>query len=204
MKAAEEESFILQIEKILRSAATKDKTKQGEHTPLETKLGKAEPQLTTEAGAATPRVSPPTLLAKVATKSSPLAKSLSAAATSSGDESGTRSEGTVTRHPGPVVNEVTGEVLPLVPAEPTAILLTSSSRGDLEREGERGERTGKGPIVTEVTHQPLTRDVATGMSPAASSGIVLGSQSTSVEEVGGDKPPLSTQNSNEVSLCSQQ
>ena len=94
------------------------------------------------------------------------------------------------------VNEVTGEVLPLLPADPAIDQIPV--RGEVEREKDRSEKTF---IVGEVTPQPLTRDVATGMSPATNSGMILGSQ-ISAEEGGGKKaepsPSLSTQTSNEV------
>ena len=192
LKESEEETFIAQAEKILRSAATSDKTKTvplGDQT-METKPGKTEPQVTTESGIS--RASPPTV-AKTTKNSSAVKQSMST--TASADD---RSDLTVTagtsstgRQSTPVVNEVTGEVLP---AEPTA----AAAQG---REPERERERDRSPITTtELIQRPLTRDVATGMSPAASSGLVLGSQSGREEGSGGKPLPLSlsTQNSNEV------
>lgn len=182
----EEDDFVQQAEKILRSAASKDKTKLGSVESLqETKPGKTEPQLSTEAT----KTSPPTT-AK-GNKGSPQIKP-----TASVDESTSRSDLAVTAIRQAKVNEVTGEVLPLIPADPTIDQMSVRVEGEKERE--RPEKTF---VVGEVIPRPLTRDVATGMSPATNSGIVLGSQ-ISGEEGAAKKaepsPSLSSQTSNEV------
>lgn len=182
----EEDDFVQQAEKILRSAASKDKTKLGSVELLqEAKPGKTEPQVSTEAT----KMSPP--IAVKGNKASPQIKQAI-----SSDDSAYRSDLAVTASRQAKVNEVTGEVLPLLPADP--MIDQIPVRGEGEREKDRSEKTF---IVAEVTPQPLTRDVATGMSPATNSVIVLGSQSSG-EEGGAKKaepsPSLSTQTSNEV------
>lgn len=182
LNTQEEDDFVQQAEKILRSVASKDKTKLGSaEPPQETKPGKTEPQVSTE----TTKASPP--IAVKGNRASPQIK----LATST-EESVQRSDQIAagsSRHA--KVNEVTGEVLPSVPTEP--VINQVPARGEVEKD--RPEKT------FEVAPRPLTRDVATGMSPAANSGAVLGSQSSGEEGVGRKaepSPSLSSQTSNEV------
>ena len=198
----EEDEFVEQAEKILRNAAStlaasRDKTKlfPGEQ-PQETKPAKTEPQVTTED---TARTSSPTPMR--ANKDSLPSKS---SLTTTADESGYRSDlalaaarngATRQTSPAKVVNEVTGEVLPV---EPTVIQM--QPRSEVERERERL----KGQLMAAVAPPPFTRDVATGMSPATNSGVTMGSQGSG-DEGGGRKgepspPSLSSQTSTEVSL----
>ena len=205
LKAVEEENFVQQAEKIVLSS--KNKTAGGgpaiTEQPQETKLDKTEPSVTTgettsakSAGQLTPRLAPRG--SHQAKSSSPLSNSVTDTSASSSQKSDSGVNGGTSRPLAKVINEVTGEVVAVVGSESAAI----SSRSDSDRER---ERPGRVPEVALSQQRPLTRDVATGMSPATNSSSVvsLGSQSSGGDEAGGGRkvespPSLSTQTSDEV------
>ena len=215
LKEAEEENFVQQAEKIVVSSKSRTAGSGPTTTdqPLEAKPDKTEPPLTTTTITTTSEVkSAGQLTPKLAPKGSHQSKSSSPSSSPalSTTEASQRGEvsltGVQSRPQAKVVSEVTGEVVPVVANESTSIPMMSSSKPDSERERERPGR------VAEVAsaHRPLTRDVATGMTPATSSSmLVLGSQSSGEEGGGGgggggrkgESPPsLSTQTSNEVCI----
>ena len=211
LKEAEEENFVHQAEKIVVSS--KNRTTGGGTTtatatneqPQETKPDKTE--LLLQEGSSSVKPATPQLTPRLAPKAAHQSKSTSPASSTQvpASEATQRSEtgaagGGVggSRIQTKVVSEVTGEILSFVANEPGASQIQTRSDPDRER-----ERPGRAP---EVSHRPLTRDVATGMSPATGSSVVLGSQSSTGEENGGrkeDSPPsLSTQTSSEVCVYS--
>lgn len=205
LKEAEEDNFIQQTEKILLMA-TKDRNKPGDQ-PQDTKPGKTDAQLTTiEGGGTTTAKTSPPIAAKMATKSS--TSTPTAASTEGGGRSETggasismtsittASTAANGRRNVKVISEVTGEPLPYLPLD--SVPFQTPLRPDPDKSSKTAAT-----VVSNISHHPLTRDVATGMSPAMSSIAVLGSQSSGEDgsrgkRVNDPSPPLSTQTSNEV------
>ena len=191
LREAEEENFVQQAEKIV--LMTKNKTIGTTGDQQETKPSKMDPpQPTSETNSA--KTSP--ITPRVATKGSHPPKSSSPGtgeAPLKTDVVGVSVGVANTERPqAKVVSEVTGEIVPFVADESSM----SSMKTDQERERERPGRVPAegGP------QRPLTRDVATGMSPAMGSTVVLGSQSSGEERKTESPPSLSTQTSNEVHI----
>ena len=210
LKETEEENFVLQAEKIV--VTSKNKTAGSGPTgatttteqPQETKPDRTEPQTqstvttseTTSAkigGQPTPRLAPRE--SHQLKSSSPLSNSVADTSQNASQQSD------CTSRTAKIVNEVASDVT----SESTGTApMPSKSDSDKER-----ERPGRVAEVSPPQQRPLTRDAATGMSPATSSSSValLGSQSSREEGGSGRKmessPSLSSQTSDEVcdKLC---